>query len=71
MYVIRVAVNGCVSAYRYYGDTLEECLDEIKKDPIRYTDWYSPTGNCQIIEIDRYFNELKTYWVRKGEAKEI
>jgi len=71
MYVIEVMVNDCVSAYKYYGNTLEECLNEIRRDPIRYTDWYSPTGDCTIIEIDKHFNKLKTYWVRKGIAKEI
>lgn len=56
-YLINVTTSEYNSAYKKICET----LDEAKKEVPNFADWWSPSGSCEIHEVDENFTTYKVY----------
>lgn len=56
-YLINVTTSEYNSRYAKICETLEEA----KKEVPNYADWWSPSGSCEILEVDENLTTYKVY----------
>ena len=61
-YLIRTTDNEYNSSYKKICETYEEAVKEVPN----FADWWSPSGTCDIHEVDADFHTYKVYHFRNG-----